>query len=365
MAKECLVLLKNENVLPVSMQKTKRIVVFGQSANVVPVGDNYSGPFGGWSAGDALTPMQAIEKYCGENVEVVFGNEENVESLCKTCDLAIYFTSTVEGEGMDRCDIRLPNITRKTQQDEGAIIVDKRTIEIVENQEELILKIAKNSPKSVVVLLNGAPVDISAWVDEVGAVVEAWYPGEQGSRAIIGTLFGEFSPSGKLPITFARSVGQLPLYYAHTPSGRGYGYNENDGSPLYPFGYGLSYTRFAVRESNLITDGESLRVVGEIENVGDMDGAEVLQVYISGRNCDVVRPVKQLAGYKRVMVNRGEKAQFDILLDKESFHFYNSKMTYGRHDCDYTVLLATSSQNTLNEYEIRLRSGKVQIANEV
>lgn len=363
-AKECLVLLKNDNVLPVSAQKTKKIVVFGQSANVVPIGENYSGPFGGWKADDALTPLQALTEYCGDRVEIVFGNEENAENLCKTCDLAIYFTSTVEGEGMDRCDIRLPNVTRKTQQDEGAIIVDKRTVEIEENQEEIILKIAKNSPKSVVILLNGAPVDMSAWVDEVGAVVEAWYPGEQGARAIVETLFGEFSPSGKLPITFARSVGQLPLYYAHTPSGRGYGYNENDGSPLYPFGYGLSYTRFVVSESKIKTDGKDLRVEGEIENIGQMDGAEVLQVYISGRNCDVVRPVKQLAGYKRVKVNRGEKIRFDILLDKESFHFYNSAMAYGRHDCDYTVLLATSSQNTLKEFEIRLRSGKVEIVNE-
>ena len=360
-AKESLVLLKNDGVLPLRLEKTTKIAVFGQSAKVLPIGENYSGPFGGWFAKDAQTPLEALQNYCYDRVEVVFGKEDEIETLSKSCDAVVYFTSVVEGEGMDRSDIKLPNVTLKKQQNEGAIIVDKKVITIKENQESVIRKIAKFNKKAVVVLLNGGPIDMSGWIGEVGAVVEAWYPGEQGGRAISEMLFGEYSPSGKLPITIPRSVGQLPLYYSYRPSGRGYGYNENDGSPLYPFGYGLSYTKFKVNSCSLKTDGKNLRVVGEIENVGDMDGAEVLQVYISGKNCYVARPVKELKGYKRIFVGKGKVAPFDILLDKESFHFYDGSMRYGMNDSDYSVTLATSSDNAINAFEITVRKGKVKI----
>ncbi len=358
-AKESLILLKNDNVLPISAENVRKIAVFGQAANVLPIGINYSGPFGGWYAEDALSPLQALQNYYGKKVEIIFGEESQAEELAKNCDMAIYFTSVVEGEGMDRCDIKLPNVTVKKQENEGGIIVDKRTVSIKENQELTIQKLAKNNPRTVVVLLNGAPIDMSAWIDGVGAVIEAWYPGEQGGIAIADLLFGQFSPSGKLPITIPRSVGQLPLYYSYKPSGRGYGYNENDGSPLYPFGYGLSYTKFEIVSCALRVDGDTLRVVGEIKNVGDMDGAEVLQVYISGKNCYIARPVRELKGYKKIEIPKGKTLPFDIALDKESFYFYNHSMQYDVHDCDYTISLATSAQNTIKSFEIALRKKNI------
>ena len=355
-AKESLILLKNNGLLPMSSNKIRRIAVFGQAANVLPIGVNYSGPFGGWYAEDAQTPLQALRTYYGDKVEILFGQADEVEQLSKTCDAAIYFTSVVEGEGMDRSDIKLPKTTLKQQRDDGALIVDKKLVEIKENQEELICSIAKYNPNTVVVLLNGSPIDMSGWLGNVGAVVEAWYPGEQGGRAIAELLFGEYSPSGKLPITIPRSVGQLPLYYAHRPSGRGYGYNENDGSPLYPFGYGLSYTKFEVRSSALRIHEGNVSVVGEIKNIGEMDGAEVLQVYISGKNGFISRPVKELKGYKRIEVAKGEIVQFEIPLDKESFYFYDATMRYDMHDSDYTLSLATSVDNIIKNFEIAIRS---------
>ena len=358
-AKESLILLKNDNVLPISMKNAQKIAVFGQAANLVPIGINYSGPFGGWYAEDALSPLQALQNHYGNKAEIIFGEENQAEELAKTCDIAIYFSSVIEGEGMDRCDIKLPNVTIKKQENEGGIIVDKKVISVQENQENIIRTIAKHNPNTVVVLLNGAPIDMSAWIDDVSAVIEAWYPGEQGGIAIADLLFGKFSPSGKLPITLPRSVGQLPLYYSYKPSGRGYGYNENDGSPLYPFGYGLSYTKFEVRSCSLRAKGHDLHVVGEITNLGDMDGAEVLQVYISGKNCYLARPVKELKGYKKIFVEKGKTVTFDISLDKESFHFYDSTMQYGVHDCDYTVSIASSSQHTITSFEIALRNKNI------
>lgn len=359
-AKECLILLKNNGILPIKAKSLRKIAVFGQSANRLPIGENYSGPFGGWYAKDAQTPLQALQSYCGADIEVVFGQESEADLLSRDCDLVVYFTSSVEGEGMDRSDIKLPNVTLKKQENEGAIIVDKREISVTENQEELIRRLAKNNANTIVVLLNGAPIDMSNWSEEVSAVIEAWYPGEQGGRAIAELLFGEYSPSGKLPITFPRSVGQLPLYYACKPSGRGYGYNENDGSPLYPFGYGLSYTKFEILSCNLHSNGTELRVVGEIKNVGDMDGAEVLQVYISGKNCYMARPLKELKGYKRIYVKKGEVASFDILLDKESLYFYDSAMRYDIHDSNYTISLATSVEDIVKSFEISVKKKTIQ-----
>ena len=358
-AQESIILLKNEGVLPFADHKVKKIAVFGQAAKVVPIGVNYSGPFGGWYAEDALTPLQALQNSYGDQVEIIFGEEWQAAELAKNCDVAIYFTSVVEGEAMDRCDIKLPGVTVKQQENDGGIIVDKKVVSIRENQEDIIRNIAKSNQNTVVVLLNGAPIDMSGWIENVGAVIEAWYPGEQGGKAIADLLFGKFSPSGKLPITIPRSVGQLPLYYAHKPSGRGYGYNENDGSPLYPFGFGLSYTKFEVVTCSLQVEGETLRVVGEIKNIGAMDGAEALQVYISGKNCYIARPVKELKGYKKVFVEKGKTVAFDIPLDKESFYFYDVGMRYDMHDSDYTVSLATSSADVVKQFEIAVKEKNI------
>lgn len=359
-AEESLILLKNEGILPLCENKVKKIAVFGQSANVLPIGINYSGPLGGWYAEDALTPLQALQDAYGERAEIIFGQESQAETLAKSCDIAIYFTSVVEGEGMDRCDIKLPNVTLKKQENEGGIIVDKKIVSIHENQEDIIQKIAKSNPNTVVVLLNGSPIDMSAWIDNVSAVIEAWYPGEQGGMAIADLLFGKFSPSGKLPITIPRCVGQLPLYYSYKPSGRGYGYNENDGSPLFPFGFGLSYTKFEINSCALSIKDDGLHVVGEITNVGNIDGAEILQVYISGKNCYIARPVKELKGYKKVFVAKGETQTFDIVLDKESFHFHDINMQYDVHDSDYTISLATSAETNIKSFEILLRNKKIR-----
>lgn len=360
-AQESMVLLKNNGCLPFCKSKVKKVGVFGQSAYKVPVGENYSGPYGGWYASDAKTPLQALQEYLAGIAEVIFFEKEQAETAAKECDVILYFTSVIEGEGLDRCDLRLPKAIQKRQVDGAGFIVDKRELAVVEDQEETIKILAANNQNTVVILLNGAPIDMTAWIKDVAAVLEAWYPGEQGSRAIVELLFGEYSPSGKLPISFPRSVGQLPLCYSYRPSGRGYGYNENDGTPLYPFGYGLSYTAFELQECALKTDGVNLSVVGSIKNMGKMKGAEVLQAYIHGTHCGICRPLKELKGYKRVEVDCSQSAEFEIALDKESFYFYDASMRYGIHDSDYTVMIGNSSDNILQQFKIQIRDGIIKI----
>ena len=359
-ARQSIILLKNEGLLPLNKKQVKKVAVFGAGADVFPVGMNYSGPYGTpWTAKDAETPVQFLRKYLAGTAEVIYAEDERIEEVAAACDVALYLTTVVEGEGMDRSDLRLPGITRKAQQDEAAIIVGKFEAEVKTDQEESIRRMIKANPNSAVVLLNGAPVDMSGWMDNCNAILEAWYPGEQGAQAICEILFGDANPSAKLPITFPRSVGQLPLFYSMKPSGRGYGYVENDGSPLYPFGYGLSYTTFNLDDYGCVEKDGGLAVSLTVENTGERDGAEVVQIYLSGRNCDVVMPRIELKAYKRVKVAAGQKARVTIEVPNEAFCYYDRKMNFGMHNGDYTVSVATSSKDIHQTFEVRVKNGQL------
>jgi beta-glucosidase len=359
-ARRSIVLLKNDGLLPLKRESLKKLAVFGAGANKLPVGENYSGPYKRlWEAPDAKTPLEYLREYLKGYAEVIFAEDEDIDTVAAACDAALYLTAVVEGEGMDRSDIRLPGVTRKAQADESAIIVGKFEAEIKTDQEESIRRMTAANKNSAVILLNGAPVDMTAWLEDCAAVLEAWYPGEQGAQAMTEILFGEVNPSAKLPITFPRSVGQLPLFYAAKPSGRGYGYVENDGSPLYPFGYGLSYTAFAMDGFTMETKGDSLSLTLTVSNVGDMDGAEVVQVYLSGIHCDVVLPVKELKAYRRVEVKAGESKTVTVEVPADAFRYYDRKMNYGMHDGDYTVMIGTSSRDIVKTFEVKARDGKL------
>ena len=359
-ARRSIVLLKNDGLLPLKRESLKKLAVFGAGANKLPVGENYSGPFKRlWEAPDAKTPLEYLREYLKGYAEVIFAEDEDIDTVAAACDAALYLTAVVEGEGMDRSDIRLPGVTRKAQADESAIIVGKFEAEIKTDQEESIRRMTAANKNSAVILLNGAPVDMTAWLEDCAAVLEAWYPGEQGAQAMTEILFGEVNPSAKLPITFPRSVGQLPLYYAAKPSGRGHGYVENDGSPLYPFGYGLSYTTFEMGEITHTLEDNSLTVTLPVTNTGDMDGAEVVQVYLTGTNCDVVMPCLELKAYRRAEVKAGETATVTLTVPSEAFRYYDRKMTLGMHDGDYTVSVGASSADLRGSFKVKVCDGKL------
>ncbi len=359
-ARKSIVLLKNEGTLPFSKNKIRRLAVFGLGATVIPVGDNYSGPYGvKWTAEDAKTPLEYLKAYLDGITEVIFADDTEIEKVAPLCDAAVYFTSLIEGEGMDRSDIRLPGITNARQQDENTVIVGKNEFDVKTNQEESIIKMTAANKNSAVVLLNGSPIDMSAWINTCPAIIEAWYPGEQGAQAIAEILFGDVNPSGKLPITFPKTIGQLPLFYSMKPSGRGYGYVNDDGSALYPFGYGLSYTRFSFDDISCKISENGIKISFTAENTGDFDGTEVIQIYFSGHSCDIVMPLKELKAYKRAEIKKGEKSSFEIEVCADAFCYYDRKLNFGMHDGDFTVSVATSSANVLKKFEIRVRDGKI------
>lgn len=361
-ARSSIVLLKNSGNLPLCRTGIKKLAVFGRSALEIPVGKNYSGPYGrAWEAEDAKTPLEYLKEYLNGYAEVIFAEDENIPNVAGVCDAAIYFTTQIEGEGMDRSDIRLPKNIKKRQEDENAIIVGKYEIEVTVDQEQSIRKMCSANPNSTVVLLGGSPIDMTAWIDDCAAVLEAWYPGEQGAEAITEIIFGDINPSGKLPITFPRNIGQLPLFYSAKPSGRGKGYIENDGSPLYPFGYGLSYTNFTFSKLGKAVNGEGVTLSLNVKNNGAYDGAEVLQVYLSGRNCDVVMPSKELKAYKRVFVSARETKTVELQLTREAFCYYDRNMKYGMHDGDYKVMIGTSCEDIVYTVDASVRSERIKL----
>ena len=357
-ARECLVLLKNESVLPFDKSKVRTVGVFGEGADTVPVGDNYSGPYQGWRADDAYTPLGYLRAFLGEKVNIITGKDAEIPEKAPGCDICLYFTKMLEGEGRDRCNIRLSREMRTFETENyGGMIVDQVRAEDGTDQESAIVAMAKANRNCAVILLNGAPIDMTGWIEKAPAVLEAWYPGEQGTQAVCEALFGLVSPSGKLPMSFPKSVGQLPLYYSFKPSGRGYHYNENDGNPLFEFGYGLSYTEFRTDNASCSVNDNGLTVEYDVENVGKYRGAEVVQIYLQSRNCGVVRPVSELKAYKKTWLESGEKKRVSVKLGKEAFRYYNAGLEYGLFDGDHTVSLGTSCKNIFYSFEVRVRDG--------
>ena len=358
-ARETIILLKNEGILPLEKSNIKKIGVFGKSADLIPIGSNYSGPYKApWQGEYAPTPLESLRAYTGDDAEIIFAGSDEIESVAPGCDICFYFTSILEGEGSDRSDLRLPSVAiHKNREDDSGLIVDLSEQSIEDNQEESILRLCRANRNTVVILLNGAPVDMTPWIAGAPAVIEAWYPGEQGAKALTEILFGEINPSAKLPVTIPKSAGQLPLFYSYKPSGRGYAYCDNDGRPLYPFGYGMSYTSFGISGAEISAGSNGVTISFDIANTGKFDGTETVQLYIGSHHCDVVRPVKELKAYKRIELKAGESKRESITLERSAFGYYNRSMEYGLHDGCHTIMLGTSSEDIAASFELTVRNG--------
>jgi beta-glucosidase len=198
-----------------------------------------------------------------------------------------------------------------------------------------------------------------SWIAEkIPAIIEAWLPGEEGGRAVADVIFGDYNPGGKLPISIPQSVGQLPVYYYHKPSGgrshwKG-DYVELSTKPLYPFGYGLSYTEFSYTNLNISNRKVSLRdrmveISVDIKNTGTLKGDEVVQLYIHQEALSVTRPVKELKGFKRITLDAGEEKTVIFKLSIEQLGFYDENMEYVVEPGRVDVMIGSSSE------DIRLR----------
>ncbi len=346
---KAMTLLKNDGILP--LKGVKRVGVYGPSANILNVGD-YSGGRGGWK-GDGITPYEGLKKALEGTAEVVLAPvSQNVNPLASRCDVLVFFPSITEEEGSDRSSFHLPSShVRPNRTTEGGLIVaDAQAPAIEVDQEKMVRDLIATGKPVIVVLHNGAVIDVSGWADGAAAILEAWYPGEQGGRAIADVLTGTVNPGGRLPITWARSIGQNPMYYSIKPSGRGYGYVENDGSPLYPFGYGLSYTTFDYKDFQTVETlekGQPLKVRVTVTNTGAVRGDEVVQVYIHDELSTVVRPMKQLAAFKRVTLEPGESRELELEIPNRQFALWDRDMNFRVEEGWFEVWLGKNANEKI------------------
>jgi beta-glucosidase len=225
---------------------------------------------------------------------------------------------------------------------------DRSSLDLVGEQQELFDALRALGKPLVVVLINGRPLSTVSIANEANALLEAWYLGEQGGNALASVLFGDVNPGGKLPVTIPRNVGQLPVVYNHKPSARrGYLFDTKD--PLFPFGWGLSYTRFELAapelSSSTIGPDGTVEVGVRVTNAGELAGDETVQLYVRDRIGSVTRPVKELKAFERVTLGPGESRVVRFTLGPESFHLWNAAMERVVEPGEFEIMAGPNSQD--------------------
>lgn len=243
--------------------------------------------------------------------------------LARRADVAVVFVGVFEGEGKDRARLELPG-----------------------PQEALVEQVLNTGTPTVVVLVTGSVVT-GEWMSSAPAIIQAWYPGQEGGTAIAEVLFGEYNPGGRLPFTWPRYVGQLPLYYNYKPTGRGYDYVDMTGVPLFPFGYGLSYTEFTYSGLSLKVDQESgnVKIELDVQNVGSRQGDEVVQLYIHDVVASVARPVMELRGFKRLTLKPSEKKTVSFAITPDDLAMLDAEMRRTVEPGEFEIMIGSSSQD--------------------
>lgn len=372
MARESVVLLKNKSgALPLEKERLRSIAVIG------PMADAPGEQLGTWVFdGDpalSVTPLQAIRDYCGEDVRVEFAlgmastrskSDEGLGeaiSAARASDVIVVFLgeeAILSGEAHSRADINLPGI-----------------------QADLVKALKATGKPVVAVILAGRPLTLGNILDEVDALLFAWHPGTMAGPALCDLLFGDASPSGKLPVSFPKMVGQIPIYYNHKNTGRPPSHNttihiddieigatqtslgmtafhlDAGHEPQFPFGFGLSYGEFVCSDLTLsaqeIRMGETLTISANVENCGKYAGAETVQLYVRDLVGSVTRPVKELKGFQKVFLNPGETKTVRFELNSEDLSFFKRDKSYGAEPGAFHLWVGGDSEHGLkSEFSI-------------
>ncbi len=354
-AHEAITLLKNENNLaPLNLNKIKTIAVIGPNANRSLLG-GYSGV-----PKHDVTVLEGIKaKVSGrakvlysEGCKITIGGNWNQDGVIPSDPVEDRWQIAEAVDIAKQADVIVLAIGGNEQTSREAWglnhMGDRTSLDLIGRQEELVkAMIALNKPV-VVFLFNGRPLSINCVSQNVPAVFECWYLGQETGRAVADVLFGDYNPGGKLPISFPRSAGHLPVFYNYKPSARR-GYLFDDVSPLYAFGYGLSYTTFTIKNVRLakktIRRNESTRVLTDVTNTGQREGTEVVQMYIRDLVSSVTRPIKELKGFQKVLLRPGETKIVALDITPEHLAFYDVNMNYVVEPGEFAILLGNSSRD--------------------
>lgn len=349
-ARKSMVLLKNsDDILPLSKQD-QSIAVIG------PLADSKQDMIGSWAAAGErwnkpVTLMEGLRTKLGKTAQIYYAkgasydigsNDESgfaeaieVAQKADVIILAMGEKWDMTGEAASRVSLDLPG-----------------------SQKKLIQRLKTLGKPMVLVMMNGRPMTIGWEHDNVDAVLETWYSGTMGGHAIADVLFGDYNPSGKLPMTFPRSVGQVPIYYNMKNTGRPYEidgaeqkyrsrYLDEKNTPLYPFGYGLSYTSFDYSSvklsSSTLAEDEKLTVSITVTNSGNRDGEEVVQLYIRDRFGSVTRPIQELKGFKKIFIAKGTSKEVMFTIRPEDLAFHRGDMSFGYEEGVFDIYVGGNS----------------------
>lgn len=355
-AQQSITLLKNEGgVVPLNPAKVKAIAVIGPNADRTLLG-GYSG-----KPTQEVSVLQGIKARVGDSAKVLYAkgcditlggswNQDEVVPSNPEEDRKL-IAEAVKVAGQSDVIVLAIGGNEQTSREAWALNHqgDRANLGLIGRQDELVEAMIASGKPVIVLLFNGAPLAIERLSRSVPVIFECWYVGQECGHAIAGALFGDFSPSGKLPITIPRSVGQLPIFYNYKPSARR-GYLFDEATPLYPFGFGLTYTTFAVDKVRLtkkkIKRNGVSSVMADIANTGSREGAEVIQMYIRDRVSSATRPVKELKGFSRVNLRPGESKTVELPITPDLLAFYDVNMKYTVEPGEFEIMIGTSSCDT-------------------
>ena len=346
-AQKGIVLLKNKGLLPLEKTNSrKRILVTGPNANNQTILGDWHAPQPDENVTTIFEGLKKVGDQNGYEVEF-FDSGENIR---KIKDTAIA-TAAQKAATVDYAIVVVgDNSMRYRWKDKTAgENMGRAALDLPGKQLALVKAIKATGTPVIIVLVNGRPISEPWLQDQIPAIIEAWEPGSLGGQAVAEIIFGDVNPSGKLTLTVARDVGQLRMIYNHKPSAYFHKYALTKTTPLYPFGYGLSYTDFEYSKPNLSTpilnSNETVSVSVSVTNTGNYDGDEVVQMYIRDQISSATRPVKELKGYQRLFLKRGETKQVSFEINKETLAFYDIDMNYCVEPGDFSIMVGSSSDS--------------------
>lgn len=366
-AKKSIVLLKNENNLLPLKKSGQKIALIGALAN------DKNSPLGSWRIASedntAVSVLEGMQKYKDNKLTYEKGSDLTVG---KTTFLDELVFNTTDKSGFEAAKNAAKNADvvvmvlgeHGFQSGEGR---SRTNLDLPGNQQELLEEIYKVNKNIVLVLNNGRPLTIPWASENIPAIVEAWHLGTETGNAVAQVLYGDYNPSGKLPMSFPRNVGQVPIYYNQHSTGRPIDsdknvfwshYSDVEKTPLFPFGFGLSYTTFAYSNLKLsktsYAKGEAVKVTVDVKNTGNYDGKEVVQLYIRDISGSLSRPVKELKGFELVNFKKGESKTISFTLTDKELGFYDNDGNYLVEPGTFKIFVGTNSNDVLEtEFELK------------
>ncbi|GKV88111.1 beta-glucosidase BglX [Pectobacterium carotovorum] len=370
-ARKSLVLLKNRlQTLPLKKEGT--IAVVG------PLADSQRDTMGSWSAAgvtkQTITVYQGLKNAVGDKATILYAKGANVSNHKGIIDFLNQYEDAVQVDKRPPQVMIDEAVAAAKKADVVVAVVgeaagmaheasSRSNIDLPQGQRDLIAALKATGKPLVLVLMNGRPLALVREDQQADALLETWFSGTEGGNAIADVLFGDYNPSGKLPMSFPRSVGQIPIYYNHLPSGRPYTpenpgkytshyYDEANG-PLYPFGYGLSYTTFSVSDVRLSSQtmkrNGTINASVTVKNTGSRAGETVVQLYVHDVVASISRPLKELRGFEKVMLQPGESRTVTFTLDQEALKFYNARMQQVVEPGKFDVMIGLDSQRVKSD----------------